>query len=339
MKCLVVGGTGFLGGAIADALNSAGHDTTILSRGKTLRTQAENIETLCADRYGDLTELAGRDFDWIFDSCAYTPDAVHKLLDAAGAGLKRYVLISSISAYGTFEKRGLTEDDLAPEASSEDFAIAQAVPATDRSSTFAYGGSYGPLKRACEIAAAERLGTCATSLRVGLLVGVGDYSDRLTWWVRRIDEASGERPRVPVPGPANRYVQLIDVHDVAAFALRSAENTLGGIWNITGTPMPLVDVLNEVIRTSESQAEINTVEEKSILKSGIEPWTEIPLMAPIAPEYRYFMEVDTTRANLAGLHCRSLEMTLRPLLAWDRSRRNLPLKGGMTPQQEYLLLT
>jgi 2'-hydroxyisoflavone reductase len=105
VKCLVVGGTGFLGGAIADALNSAGHETTILSRCKTLRTQAEGVETLCADRHGDLHLMEGRDFEWIFDSCAYTPDAVHKVLDAAGAGLKRYCLISSISAYGTFEKR------------------------------------------------------------------------------------------------------------------------------------------------------------------------------------------------------------------------------------------
>jgi 2'-hydroxyisoflavone reductase len=194
------------------------------------------------------------------------------------------------------------------------------------------------MKRACEIAAVERLGVCATALRVGLLVGAGDYTDRLTWWVRRIDEASGERLRVPAPGPYKRYVQFIDVRDVAAFVLRCAENALGGIWNITSPPIPLSDVLDEIIRIAKSQAEIIMVEEQAVLESGIKPWTEIPLMAPIVPEFRYFLEVDTTRANSAGLNCRSLEMTLQPLLAWDRSRRNVALKGGMTPQQESLLL-
>ncbi|MFK7861496.1 MAG: NAD-dependent epimerase/dehydratase family protein [Granulosicoccus sp.] len=180
MRCLVVGGTGLLGGAVADALFAAGHETTILSRCKTTRAQADDMEILCADRHEDLRVIEDRLFDWIFDSCAYTPDAVYELLDAAGPKLKRYVLISSISVYGSFEKRNLTENESVITANSDDFAIAHDVPSSDRASAFAYGTSYGPLKRACEIAAMERIGNCTTALRVGLLVGAGDYTDRLT---------------------------------------------------------------------------------------------------------------------------------------------------------------
>ncbi|WP_144051920.1 NAD-dependent epimerase/dehydratase family protein [Sinorhizobium fredii] len=35
MRTLVVGGTGFLGGAIAETAAGAGHEVTILSRGET----------------------------------------------------------------------------------------------------------------------------------------------------------------------------------------------------------------------------------------------------------------------------------------------------------------
>ncbi|MCK4823140.1 NAD-dependent epimerase/dehydratase family protein, partial [bacterium] len=102
MRSLVVGGTGFLGGAIVDALVKNGHAVSVLSRGQTNREVNSPVEFILADRYGDLSALRDREFDWVFDSCAYSPDAVDLLLTAVGTDIDRYVMISSISAYGTF---------------------------------------------------------------------------------------------------------------------------------------------------------------------------------------------------------------------------------------------
>lgn len=339
MRCLIVGGTGFLGGAIADVVAAAGHETTVLSRGETRRPLPERAETIRADRYEDLRAIEGRDFDWVFDTCAYTPDAVHLLLDAVGERLTRYVMISSLSAYGSFTKLGLTEVDPVPDVTEDDLAVARGVPVAERASAFAYGGSYGPLKRACEIAAEERLGDDrATKLRVGLLVGAGDYTDRLTWWARRIDEAQGVRRRVPAPGPVDRPVQLIDVRDAALFALRCAEKELPGLWNVTGRPMPLADLLNALIRVTRSPAEVVWIDETNVIEAGIKPWTDLPLMAPVKPEFQYFLEVDSERAHTAGLRCRPLDETLMPLIAWDRDRRDQSLKCGLTIEQEASLM-
>jgi len=339
MNCLIVGGTGFLGGAMTDAAIAAGHEVTILSRGNSIRPSAKGIEVVCADRYEDLSAIKGRDFQWVFDSCAYTPEGVHNLLDMVEARLERYVMISSISAYGTFSKRGLTESDPAPNASDKDFAVARSVPAPNRASAFAYGSSYGPLKRSCEIVATERLNDKATLLRVGLLIGAGDHTDRLTWWVRRIDQARGSRRRVPAPEPMERAVQLIDAHDAGLFALRCAKQGLAGVWNVTGRPMPLSELLDAIVGVSESEAEIDWIGENAILKAGVEPWTDMPLMAPVAPEFRHFLEVNSDQAYDAGLRCKPLEQTLISLIAWDRSRRDQPLKCGLTVEQEQSLLT
>ena len=263
---------------------------------------------------------------------------MHSLLDAVGAGIRRYVVISSISAYGSFTKRGLTEDDPVPDATEEDLAVARGVAAADPASAVAYGASYGPLKRACEQAAAERLGDRATALRAGLLVGAGDYTDRLTWWVRRIDQAEGDRRRVPAPGPSGRPVQLIDVRDAALFALRCADQDLSGVWNVTGRPMPLGDLLGSLIQVAQSQAEIVWIDDQAVRRAGVEPWTDLPLMAPASPAFRHFLEVDAGRAHAAGLACRPLDETLGPLLAWDRRRRHVPLKVGLTPIQEAELI-
>jgi 2'-hydroxyisoflavone reductase len=338
MRCLVVGGTGFLGGVIADALVKNGHAVAVLSRGETSRASNAEVSTIQADRYGDLSVLAGEDFDWVFDSCAYSPDAVEKLLNAVGSEISRYLMISSISAYDTFLKPGMSENDSVLDATTHDLEIAANVSPKDRVSAFAYGESYGPLKRACEIKADQMLGERATVLRVGLLVGPGDYTDRLTWWVRRFDEATQDRPNIPAPLPKDRPVQLIDVRDVAEFTVNCAANSLSGIWNVTGDPMELSVVLDAISKVSNSDSKVIWVTEDAIKDAGIAPWSDIPLMAPMIPEFQYFLEVGTDKAKASGLKCRPIEETLRPLLDWDRSRRHQPLKVGMTPQQEELLV-
>ena len=51
MRCLVLGGTGFLGGAITDALAHAGHEVTVLSRGLTPRALPKGTATITAEQY------------------------------------------------------------------------------------------------------------------------------------------------------------------------------------------------------------------------------------------------------------------------------------------------
>lgn len=338
MRVLVVGGTGFLGGAITDALADAGHKVFVLVRGCTNRALPTGVEAIAADRYGDLDILREREFDWAFDTCAFEPDAVRHLLAALGDKLQRYVFISSISAYSTFAKPRLNERDIVPTATQEDLSLARALAPKDRSSASSYGASYGALKRACELTAEQMLGDKATSLRVGLLIGAGDYMDRLTWWVRRIDQATTEQPNMPAPAPATRKVQMIDVRDVADFALACAEGARGGIWNVTSQPLFLGNLLQEIIAVTSSPAQLKWVEEERIVEAGIQPWTDLPVMLPSLADYEHFMNVDTSRAETAGLTCRPLPRTLGPLLEWDRTRRGIPLKCGLTAEQEAALL-
>ena len=61
-------------------------------------------------------------------------------------------------------------------------------------------------------------------------------------------------------------------------------------------------------------------------------------MAPGGTDFRHFMNVSTAKAQAAGLRCRPLDETLAPLIAWDRSRRDVPLKAGMSAGQEAALL-
>ena len=102
--------------------------------------------------------------------------------------------------------------------------------------------------------------------------------------------------------------------------------------------MPLSDLIDEVVRVTKTPAKIVWVDEQDILNADITPWGEMPLMRPAVPEFRYFLDVSTARAQAVGLTCRPLQETLAPLLAWDRGRRDQRLKCGLSSEQEHVLL-
>ncbi len=334
MKTLVVGGTGFLGGAIVDAALAAGHDVTILSRGQTKRTQPSNVKILAANRYSSLDVLKNQNFDYVFDTCAFTPDGVQNLLNAVGRKIKRYIMISSISAYSDFSKPQLTEREPAPTAVDADYVVAQKCIQAGNVDAVALGASYGRLKRACEIKATDMLAQKSISLRVGLLVGAGDYTDRLTWWVRRFDQGGD----ILAPLPKNQTIQIVDVRDVAGFALHSASQQLSGIYNITSQPIDLENFLTSTINIIGSGAKLKWVDQETIQKADIQYWSELPIIAPTAANFRHFLNINTSKAMKAGLKIRPLEDTIKPLLEWDRTRRNTPLKCGLPKEKEQLAL-
>ncbi|WP_201859906.1 NAD-dependent epimerase/dehydratase family protein [Microvirga soli] len=336
MNVLVVGGTGFLGGAVADAALEAGHRVAIFTRGQTVNpTVGAGFETIVGDRHRDLSAVRGRSFDFVVDTCAYAPDAVASLLDALSPTIGRYALVSSVSVYAGFTEPGLTEQAPTSRATPEQLNLARSLPLEQRSDAGSYGTAYGPLKRECELVALDRLGDRALIIRSGLLVGAGDYTDRLTYWVRRVDQGSA----IPAPGDPQQLVQLIDVRDAARFIVEGAEKGLGGVFNLTGRPSPMSSLLASCRQVAGSDAHFVWCPDEAVLAAGLEPWSEVPLWLPRSDEpFRHFLEIDTEQAYAHGLHTRPLVETLETILAWDRTRRATPLKAGMPPKKEAALL-
>jgi 2'-hydroxyisoflavone reductase len=82
VRVLIVGGSGFLGGAVTDTAAALGHDLTVASRGLTARAHPPGVKHLALDRYGAVSALTGLTFDLVVDTCVYTPDGVTRLLAA-----------------------------------------------------------------------------------------------------------------------------------------------------------------------------------------------------------------------------------------------------------------
>src|SRR6185503_10021874 len=96
---LFVGGTRFVGRGMAEAALEAGHEVTLLHRGKTSPAAFADAEHLLADRDDDLSVLKGREFDATVDVCAYFPRQVAALAAALDGRGGHHVYVSTMSVY------------------------------------------------------------------------------------------------------------------------------------------------------------------------------------------------------------------------------------------------
>jgi 2'-hydroxyisoflavone reductase len=177
------------------------------------------------------------------------------------------------------------------------------------------------------------------SVRSGLIVGAYDYTDRFTYWAVRVARG-GE---VLAPGRPQRYVQFIDVRDLAAWIIRMVEQRQTGIYNASGQPETLtMEALLTACRTvSASAACFTWVSDQFLLSEQVTPWTDLPLWIPevAMPHLQGLMAVNCQKALAAGLQCRSLHETISDTLRWHTTQAQCStLRAGLAADRERQLL-
>ncbi|MBZ9938552.1 NAD-dependent epimerase/dehydratase family protein [Mesorhizobium sp. BR1-1-16] len=100
LSVLYIGGTGQISLPCVEASAAAGHDVTVLNRGKTSVPLPTGVKTLVGDM-NDATygELAGRHFDVVAQFRLYNADQMRRDIDTFSGKTGQYVFISSASVY------------------------------------------------------------------------------------------------------------------------------------------------------------------------------------------------------------------------------------------------
>ena len=336
MKLLILGGTRFLGRHLAQQALDAGHQVTLMHRGRSNPGLFPQAEHRIADRDGDLAALAHGEWDSAIDTSAYFPRQVRSVAAALGSRVGQYQLVSTISVYAAFNPAGTDEG-----------SALQTL--TDPTVEAVTGETYGGLKALCEQAAQEAqaaqaaLGTRCLIARPGLLVGPHDPTGRYTWWVQRLLRArAGEE--VLAPGHAAAPLQCIDARDAAAWLLLQAERGNAGIFNLTGpgAATTMGAWLDAVRRQIAPAARLTWVDDGFLLAQGVAPWTDLPLWLP--GEQANLHRTNISRALASGLQCRPPEQTAADTAAWLAHGASAPTDGvarpavGLLPEREAALL-
>jgi 2'-hydroxyisoflavone reductase len=323
MRMLFIGGTRFVGRGMAEAALEAGHEVTVLHRGKTTADGLSGVEQLLADRDGDLSILDGREFDATVDVCAYLPRQVESLHAALGDRGGHHVYISTMSVYADTDEPGLDED--APLVELDD-------PTVDQVTNETYGG----LKVLCERAAMTAYGAERVAIvRPTYVIGPNDYTFRYPWWVRRI-AAGGE---VLAPGPKSSPMQVVDVRDQGAWTVKLAEQRVSGAFNGIGTGLPFGfgDLLDATVEAVAPDGTTLTWVDGAWLADQGVTGLHLPLWNEGQDEWT--LAGSNARAIATGFSARPLTETISDTLAWIRSSGATPPDGwGISEEREAELL-
>jgi 2'-hydroxyisoflavone reductase len=336
MKLLILGGTRFLGKHLVVAARARGHEVTLFNRGNYSTEGLGTVETILGDRHNDLHKLQGRRWDAVVDTSGHLPRAVKAAAEVLRDEVERYVFISTQNAYRDVSVPGINETYPCATLTGEQLERANAI---DMSGQPSYAELYGGLKALCEQALEEVMPNRVLIIRPGLIVGPGDYTDRFTYWPVRVARG-GE---VLAPGNPDRFIQFIDVRDLAEWMIRIIERKSTGTYNTHGMPNTLTmeRLLDECKSVSGSDAEFTWATEEFLLQEKVAAWSELPLWLPeeAAPHLKGFMFISPEKAIAAGLTFRPLTDTIRDTLTWHQTNRaDDSLKAGLDRDKERALL-
>lgn len=325
MKLLVLGGTRFVGPAIVEAALRRKFTVTLFNRGQTNPALFPELEKLRGDREkGDLAALKGRTWDAVVDTFVEKPSLVRAALDVLAQHTGQYVFVSSISAYADLSRAGVDEDGVLEklaDPASEDLGPGQE--------------NFGGLKVLCERVVSEVMDERGTIVRPHLIVGPGDRSDRLPYWVARVARG-GE---VLAPADPDQPVQFIDVRDLGEFVVRLVADGHGGTFNAAGPRGKLTfeELLHGCKLVAGSDTSFTWCSAEFLRDKGVAPWRELPLWPPRGSEGVH--AVSNARALAHGLEFRPAADTLRDVLAVVRTRDPaLAWRTGITAEREAALL-
>jgi nucleoside-diphosphate-sugar epimerase len=201
----------------------------------------------------------------------------------------------------------------------EGSAVAELVDAS-ADQLAADDSNYGPLKALCEQTVEDVFGERALIVRPGLIVGPHDPTGRFTYWAHRI----GRGGEILAPGPPERHTQFVDVRDLAAWIVDSAESRLAGTFNATNEGIPWAELL--------AGSEVEWVSDDFLREHEVRQWMELPLWLA-DPAWAGMLQVDVSRAVASGLRFRPLAETIAGAAGAPA------VEGvGLTPEREAELL-
>lgn len=312
---LVLGGTGWLGREVARSLAAAGDDVVCLARGES-GVVAEGVRLIRADRRlpGAYADLPGEWDDVI--ELAYEPTIVDSALDTLAERAAHWTLVSTVSVYARNDEPGADESAAVVEPRN----LAQ----------------YPDAKVAVEQRSAAAVGDRLLIARPGLIVGPGDPTDRFGYWPARLLRG-GE---VLAPTSGGRFVQVIDVADLASWLAGAGRRDVTGTVNAVGEVHPMDEFFRQASAATGFTDDLVGVDDETLLANDVRYWAgprSLPLWLPAADTG--FAQRDGSSFLATGGSRRPLRETLERT-ASDEATRGIARirRAGLTPAEESAVL-
>jgi nucleoside-diphosphate-sugar epimerase len=317
-RTLVLGGTAWLGQEIARQLVATGEEVTCLARGNS-GSAPDGATFVRSDRRTSeaYDSVVGTGWDNVIE-LSYEADLVMGALGALASTARHWTVVSSVSVYASNTDPGADED-------------ADLVEPTDPS-------DYAHAKVSAERATREAVGDRLLIVRPGLIAGPGDPSDRFSYWVSRLALAADGL--VLVPDVTDRFVQFIDIRDLARWLVSASGRSLTGIYNAVGSERTLSAVLRAAQEVTGYTGELISADDKWLTEHEVNYWAgphSLPLWLP--PSDAGFAQRSRSRFVATGGTERNMTRMLEEVLADEHTRGlDRARRAGLTRDEENRLL-
>lgn len=310
-RVLILGGTGWLGRAIAHVARQSGADVTCLARGES-GAAPEGAHLIRADRTqpGAYDDVRGH-WDAVIE-LSRDPAQVESALQSLAAQATHWTFVSTVSVYEHNDEPGADESaDIVEPVDMDDYAQA---------------------KVAAERASARHRGERLLIARPGLIVGPGDPTDRFGYWPARLHRGGN----VLTPTFTDRFVQAIDVDDLAAWIVQAGLAGTTGTINAVGDALPLEEFLERTADVAEFAGSFEQRDDAWLTEHDIRYWAgprSLPLWIPAIDAG--FAQRNNARYRASGGKLRPLRETITRTLDDELSRgRDRPRASGLGADEE-----
>ncbi|HEY7597456.1 MAG TPA: epimerase [Actinophytocola sp.] len=312
MRLLVLGGTIFVGYAVATEALRRGHDVVCAARGES-GSVPDGARLVKVDRDAEdgLAPLAGERFDAVVDVSPLSYPWVDRALREFAGTAAHWTFVSTVNVYADDKTPGQTPANGPLVPALQEHATREDMYARGEDGVRLYGG----IKVASENAVRERMGPHAFVVRPGLVTGSWDRSDRFGYWPGRFARGG----RVVVPDVPEQLAQYIDVRDLASWIVDAGEKDIAGTYDGIGPSRLLPGLLADIAAAVGADVELVPVSPEVLTAARVNPWggpRSLPLWAP--PDHEGFLDHDVTASIEAGMPVRPLADAVADALERER---------------------
>ncbi len=290
MKILIIGGTRFQGKLLSRKLIELGHELTVFHRGINPIEKDLELDEVLGDRNKkeDLSRLVKNNYDWLIDTCCYTPRQSEAVVQVLGDSIAKTCFLSTAYVYKNSFPR---IDENSP-----------TVNETELQDSVHLNVNYSLNKSKCESIYRSFFDKQLLILRPCILIGPYDHTLRLKFWSDLISNLA--RPIV-FSDDKKRQIQLLDVRDLVDFAVKSIILNRNGIYNVSADPIGFNQFLLLLAEFHGVKSEKQISLQWNIARDSGLDRSEVPYSLPESGD-----EYQSDRARQHGLVFRSKRISI-----------------------------